>query len=177
MSTTELSKGVRGNDELIKIKNKQIFSVIAFCIIISLCFILSKKFIYGKATIRGTSLRTTYRPGYLIVFDDSSCSSVFVIANPDDYPEYMQNGLEVNAIGIFHSSGIGRSCYGHCINIIYLLHVVEPNEFPPISLVLLKLAAIFLVCLISLFGIIFLLYKILMFKDKRIYLKSSKSSS
>jgi hypothetical protein len=172
MSTTELSKRVRGNDELIKIKNKQIFTVIAFCIIISLCFILSKKFIYGKATIRGTSLR----PGYLIVFDDSSCSSVCVIANPDDYPEYMQNGLEVNAIGIFHSSGIGRSCYGHCINIIYLLHVVEPNEFPPISLVLLKLAGIFLVCLIGVFGITFLLYKILMFKDKRIYLKSSNKN-
>jgi len=34
MSTTELSKGVRGNDELIKIKNKQIFSYynFMFCI-------------------------------------------------------------------------------------------------------------------------------------------------
>jgi hypothetical protein len=126
---------------------------------------LSKKFIYGKATIRYTSLH----PGYFIVFDDSSCSSVFDIANPDDYPEYMQNGFEVNAIGIFHSSGIWYPS-------IYLLYIIEPNEFPPISLILLKLAAIFLVCLIGVFGIIYLFYKMLMFKDKRIYLKSSNKN-
>jgi len=164
MSTTELSKGVRENEELIKIKNKQIFSVIALFIIISLSFVSSKNFIYGKATIRYTQLSGI---GYFIVFDDSS---VYDITNPDDYSEYMKNGLEVNAIGVFCAArGFAPS--------IYLLYVREPNEFPPISLVLLKWATIFLVCLICFFGIIYLLYKMLMFKDKSIYRKSSKSSN
>ncbi len=162
MSTTELSRGIRENDELIKLKNKQLFSIIAMFIIISLSFVLSKNFIYGKATIKHTS----FYPRYFIIFDDST---VFDIANPNDYPEYMKNGLEVNAIGIFHASGIYNPS-------IYLLHVVEPNEFPPISLILLKLAAIFFVCLIGVFGILYLIFKMLMFKDKRIYLKSSKIS-
>ncbi|MFX0027451.1 MAG: hypothetical protein ACFE8M_13700 [Candidatus Hermodarchaeota archaeon] len=160
MSTTELSKEVRGNDELIKIKNKQLFSVIAMFIIISLCFVLSKKFIYGKATIGYTPLSGT---GYYIVFDDSS---VYDIANPDDYSAYMQDGLEVNAIGVFRATkGFAPS--------IYLLYVIEPNKFPPISLILLKWAVIFLICLIGVFAIIYLLYKVLMIKDKRIYLKNS----
>jgi len=163
MSTTELSKGVRGNDELIKIKNKQIFSIIALFIIITLCFVLSRNFMYGDGTIRYTYSSGV---GYYIEYDNNGMCCAYDITNPDDYSEYMQDGLEVKFIGVF------RATRGF-IPSIHLIYVIEPNEFPPISLILLKWAVIFLVCIIGIFGIIYLLYKVFMFKDKRIYLKSS----
>ncbi|MFX0081632.1 MAG: hypothetical protein ACFE94_07760 [Candidatus Hodarchaeota archaeon] len=163
---TELSKFVRENGELIKIKNKQVFGFFALLIIIPLCLVLSCKFMWGEGTIRYSQW------GYFIDLDDTGnfdcCATKITyryhIINHEDYPEYMQDGLEVHFIGVLKPDMYGDG--------MYLLYVIGPNEFPPIFLVFLGWAAIFL----GLFGILFLLYKVLMIKDKRIYLKSSKSS-
>ncbi len=173
MSTTELSKEVRGNDELIKIKNKQVFSVFIMFIIILLCFVLRGNFLYGEGTIKGGVGIISDR--YFLVYHTHSS---YYITNPEAYSEYMQNGLEVEFIGaISHTPGYFPA---QVIPIffprIHLLYVREHNEFLPISLMLLLWELIYLACIVGIFGIIYLLYKILMFKDKRMYLKSSKRS-
>ncbi len=159
MKSTKLSKGVSWNDELIKRKNLQLFGVIALLIFATLNFVLSRKIVFGDATIRYTLCR------YVIIFEDNGILCAHDIINPNDYSEYMHNGLEVHFIGT-QLPGIWGSK-------IYLLYIIEPNEFPSIYLILLKWVVISLSYLIGIFGIFYLLYKLMMIKDKRIYLKRS----
>ncbi|MFX1294806.1 MAG: hypothetical protein ACFFD2_08130 [Promethearchaeota archaeon] len=174
MSTTELSKGVSGNNEQIKIKNRQLFSVIALCIIISFFFALRGNFIYGEGTIkRGVMTGNRYYITY-----HKYCS--YYITNPEAYSEYMQNGLRVKFIGVISLIPPGffpAQVLPKLFPRIHLLYVRELNEFPPISLMLLIWVLIYLACIVGIFGIIYLLYKVFMIKDKRIYLKGSKSSN
>ncbi|MFX1326664.1 MAG: hypothetical protein ACFE91_00780 [Promethearchaeota archaeon] len=162
MNSAKLSKKIRGNDELIKRKNKQLFGVIALLIFTTLNLVLSRKIVYGEARIKSSS---QYYSGNFIIFEDNGRWYAYKIINPYDYSEYMQDGLVVHFIGIQFPSLRGLE--------IYLLYIVKPNEFPSIYLILLKWVVISLGYLIGIFGILYLLYKLLMIKDRRIYLKRS----
>ena len=167
MNWTELEKKGRKIEDLIKSKNSQIFSVFAVFITLSFVGITSGRFfgyIYVKGTVGHTGLSMV---GYYIHIKGSDQS--YDICNTGDFSDYMQDGMEVTFVGT-----ASAECRGFLPS-INLIYIEDASVAPPIPLILLKILAPFFILQIGMYGILIILYKLVMFKDKRLYLRSSKT--